>query len=209
MKTAFGYIIFMKLLYLCYNATMPRIIRNRNDKRYVRVQDRFNNIIESFIRRGHIMKLKVRSVSDDANVYASTFYDHYKNMDDALIYAENRMKKDLHELKKTVAHNQDLEIIYLKILFFIHKHKDYYETVINWGKVSPLSQIVGDFRISICKKWRHYDKHELDRIFMIFSWEFGGVITFWGKHEHFDKTKIPIYAKKLARLSSTACERLM
>ncbi|MBQ3325684.1 hypothetical protein IJG79_00840 [Candidatus Saccharibacteria bacterium] len=189
---------------------MKSRVKSIQDPRYINIQKRFNKIIEGFICRGQIMKLQVKIITTRANVSPSTFYDHYKDMDEAIFYANHRMEKELTCLKEEIiSGNQcDLEIVYMKILFFIYKNRDYYEMATTCKNTLPLSQIMDTFQSIVCDKWRCLDREKLDWIFQIYVSEFTGIIIYWGQEEQFKKTKIHHYAKALARLNKTAYNRL-
>lgn len=187
---------------------MKSRVKRVDDPRYKNTQNRFNRVIENFVRRGQMMKLRASIVCTRAKVNPSTFYNHYSNMDEAVDYMNSRMMDELKSLKIELGDKPDLEIVFLKVLFFIYKNRDYYEISTHCKNVLPLAQIADIFRPEICQSWRHYKKEEINRIFQIYKGEFAGLIIYWGQSDHFKKIKIPCYARKLARFSKTACERL-
>ncbi len=187
---------------------MKSRVKNRADPRYKNIQSRLNNVIEDFVRCGKMMKLQVRTVSFRAKINPSTFYNHYTDMDEAVNYMNTRMGKELHKLKNEIEYESTLEIVFLKILFFIYKNSNYYRIVIVSKNISSLNQITVIFRSKICSGWNHYKEEDIKRIFRLFQGEFVGLIIFWGQSENFKKSRIPSYAKKMAKLCETACERL-
>lgn len=187
---------------------MKSRVKDINDPRYKNIQNRFDEIIEGYIKRGQIMKLKVRLVSARARVNPSTFYNHYTDMDEAVSYSNYRMYQDLNLLKSEIGTGRDLEVVYMKILFFVYKNRRYYDMVTRHQNIQPLTQIIDIFRPLICEKWQRYKDSDIKRIFLIYQSEFAGVIMYWAQSEQFKKSRIHFYAKELTRLSQTACQRL-
>ncbi len=196
------------LYHMRYNVIMKSRVKNKSDPRYICVQDRFNKIIEQLIRKGRLMKTRAKGISRKANVNPSTFYDHYRGMDDALKYVCIRMEKELRKIKKEVGDSCDLGIVYLKIFYFIWKNKDYYGTMIHYKMDLPLVRIMEIFRPIICRKWRHYSQTHIEQSFRILCGEFCGIISYWGQKEKFDDGRISHYVKKMTLLSQDTCGRL-
>ena len=182
-------------------------IKNRKDARYLKNEKHFQLFLSKFFKRGKIARLQVTELTDHANVYTSTFYDHYKHMDDAFKKFEHQMEPDLKALKKE-SENLSLENVYRKILFFIFKNQKYYDAILTRKDAAPLLQITEIFRPILCQNWSNYDKDLIEQIFQIFAWEFCGVICHWGVKEKFSQDQIDYYATKLTKLTKTACARL-
>ena len=182
-------------------------IKNRKDARYLKNEKLFQLSLGKFFKRGKIAGLQVAELSNDTNVYASTFYDHYQHIDDAFKKFEHQMEPALKALKKE-SENLSLENVYRKILFFISKNQKYYDAILARKDAIPLLQIADIFRPILCQKWSNYNKNLNEQIFQIFAWEFCGVICHWGTKEKFSQDKIDYYATKLTKLTKTACARL-
>lgn len=188
---------------------MSRLIENRDDPRFKNIQERIDKAILYYMKKGRIACLQVKDVSALAQIYNSTFYNHFLNFDDAYSRLESKMLPRLKVLQKEVTDADiSLENIYRKILFFVYKYQEYYGTMLFRKYATPLLQIPETFRPNIKKGWSNYNKELNEQIFQIFSWEFCGVIYNWGLEEKFDQTKIDYYAKKLTKLTKSACDRL-
>lgn len=186
---------------------MSRLVENTNDPRFRNVQKRLDKVLSGFFRRGHVANLQIGEVSKNAHIYNSTFYDHYPHMDAAFYQLERRAEPELQKLKLE-AENLSLENIYRKILHFIIKEQEYYGAMLIRKNATPLLQIPETFQTILCKEWRNYNKDLKERIFQLFAWEFCGVIYCWGIREKFNQSKLDYYARKLAKLTKTACDRL-
>lgn len=186
-------------------------VKNTNDLRYQNTQRRLNKVIERYVRQRRITRLKAKVISYVAKVNVSTFYDHYGNIEDALNYVDNRMKEELKNLKKEInaTREDDLQKIYVRILHFIYKNKDYYEMITYRKNQFSLQQITEIFRPIICQKWNKYKDADIEMIFQIFAWEFSGVVYCWAQNDKFNEHRIVYYAKKLEKLTNTACQRLV
>jgi len=182
-------------------------IKNRKDARYLKIEQRFQSSIGKFFKRGKLASLQASKISNDINVYPSTFYDHYKHLDDAFNKFERQMGPDLKALKKEST-NLSLENTYRKILFFIFKNQKYYDAILTRKDATPFLQIVEIFRPVLCRQWSNYSENLNEQIFQIFAWEFCGVICHWGTKGKFSQDEIDYYAIKLAKLTKTACARL-
>lgn len=184
-------------------------VKNKNDTRYLKVQEKLERVIGRLIRRGKLAKLQVHEVSSEAGIYVSTFYDHFKNMDVAITQLDSKMSVSLTALCKEAEETGcSLEVTFSKILYFIQKNAEYYDMVTHRMNAVPLVQIVEIFRPLLCRYWRRFSAAENARIFQLYAWEFSGLIYYWGQQEKFDSAKIPEYSKRLARLTKTAPQRL-
>ena len=186
-------------------------VKNRKDPRYLKVQERLDRALGKFIRKGRVSRLTIPELTTEASTYKSTFYDHFRHMDAAFEQLNHKYKKQLEALRKEIAetHVTDQELIYSKILFFIHNNREYYSTMIFCHNPVPFLEAISTFRVILSKTWSNYGGELNDYIFHLFSWEASSVIVYWGQKDHFYKSKIPEYAEKLAKLSQNATQRLL
>ena len=190
---------------------MKQRVKNRKDPRYLKVQERLDSALGRFIRIGRTHRLTIPELSKAASTYKTTFYDHFHHMDAAFEQLNHKYKEQLEQLRKeTVSTNiADLEALYSRLLYFIYNNHEYYSTMIYCHNAIPFLEMISIFRIPIIRKWSNYGGEANDYAFQIFSWEASAIIIYWGKKERFSKSKLPSYAKKLAKLSQNATQRLL
>ena len=188
---------------------MGRLLKKCNDQRFLRVQERLFNAIGHFLKRNTIASVGVTGLSSRAKIWDSTFYDHFRNMDDAIQKYNHRHDKAITELRDEVQGSQiSMELTMLKILRFIKKHKNYYGICINRQNLIPFFSIAKIFRPIFTQSWSNYGREKFDLCFKIFCGELFGVICYWGCSEKFDDSKIQNYANYLSYLVQNTTRRL-
>lgn len=184
-------------------------IKDTNNPRYIKVEEQLDTEIGRQLRMGHLARLNVPDISRKAKVWKSTFYNHFLHLDDALRHFNHKMKPNLKQLaKETQADNYSLEVAFNKILFFVYNNDKYYKTIVYCNDLVPILEIAKTFRPIITKGWSNYGEELTEKSFIIFSWEMGSLIYYWGSQEKFDKAKIAEHARYLTRLASNATQRL-
>ena len=188
---------------------MGRLLKNCNDGRFLRVEDRLFRTLGYYLKRDSIASIEVSELTSKAKIWKSTFYDHFKNMDDAIIKYDHRFDCDIKELcNEIIDMHIDIESAIFKILYFISKHKNYYSTCLHRQNLTPISSIAKICRPIFVKNWSNFGREKFDFCFRIFSGELYGVIHYWGDYEHFDDKKIKTYAIYLSNLAKNATRRL-
>ena len=188
---------------------MGHSIKNRNDVRFLKVQEKLEHALAKFLRKNYVARLCVPDLSREAKVWDSTFYDHYDNLDDAITQFSHKYDSNIKDLRHEVSRqNCSLEIAYAKILHFIYKNRDYYRTSFRCQNPTPIFSIITIFRPIIMKGWSNFNLDLLEFCFRILTAEVYAVIGFWGTKEKFNKDRISYYANYLARLSQNSAKRL-
>lgn len=190
----------------------PRV-QNRNNPRYLKVQKAIDKVLGKFIKRGHVACLKVSEVTNDANIFVSTFYDHHKNLDDAIKYLNNKMKKELNQLvKETSETHCSLEIYYSKLLYFISKNKNYYDIAIKTNNIGIIMMAIESAKTFVIEKWPGKTDKEKDYKFYVLSWQICSEIWWWGEKEYFAEEKLGRLVRRLStytnKVSTTYLEEL-
>lgn len=175
----------------------PRV-QNRNNTRYLNVQKAIDRVLGKFIKSGHVACLKVSEVTNDAGIFVSTFYDHHKNLDDAIRHLNNKMEKELEQLtKEAIEVHCSLMVFYAKLLFFINKNKEYYSVAIETKNIGIIMMAINSTRQFALKEWSTKTDKEKESKFYILSWRICMEIWRWGEKEHFREDKIEKLARKL------------
>ena len=188
---------------------MKRLRENCNDGRFKRVEERIFKAIGYFLRRDQVTSIEITGLAKKATIWSATFYDHFRNMDDALHKYYHRHDKSMKLLFKEISDkNATVEVAFSKILYYICKHKSYYKTYLHRQNISPILEISKIFRPVLARTWSNYGREKFDLAFKIFSGELFGVIYYWGDMENFDETKISSYVTFLNRLATNTTRRL-
>ena len=189
--------------------TMGRLLDNCNDPRFLNVEERFYRAIGHYLYYGNFTSTGIVGICRKAKVWCSTFYDHFKNMDDALEKYNHKHDLDIKNLcNEAIEEHLSTEAAICKILHFISHHKDYYRTILRRENPIPVFRIFEIFRPLITRNWSYYSRECNDLSFKILSGEFFGVIYFWGTVERFDDNKIATHAIHVARLAQNTTKRL-
>ena len=133
---------------------MGRLISNCQDPRFKNVEKRLFNAIGYALRHGNIAGIGIPELSSRAKVWDSTFYDHFKNVDDALERYNHCHDVAIKKLRDEIAKEHiSTETAILKLLYFIKKHKNYYHTVLYRQNPIPIFSISKIFSPLITKSW--------------------------------------------------------
>lgn len=188
---------------------MGRLLKSCNDGRFLRVEERLFRTLGYYLRHDLAASVGVSELANRAKIWKSTFYDHFKNMDDAINKYNHRFDRDIKKLcNEIIDMHIDIEPAILKILYFINKHKSYYSTCIHRQNLIPIFSIAKICRPIFAKNWSNFGREKFDFCFKIFSGELFGVIYYWGDCERFDDKKIKTYAIYLSNLAKNATRRL-
>lgn len=188
---------------------MGRLLKNCNDGRFLRVEERLFRALGHFLKHDSFASAGITDITYHAKTWKSTFYDHFKDKDDAIQKYNHRYDNDIINLRDEVINdNISSETAIAKLLYFISKHKNYYSVCLHRQNLIPFSTIVRIFKPVFVQGWSCYGRAKYDLCFRIFCGELFGVIYFWGDSEHFDKTKIKEHSTYLSWLAQNATRRL-
>ena len=179
-------------------------VKNRNDTRYLNIQKTIDRVLGKFVKHGHVASLKVSEVTDSANIFASTFYDHHKNLDAAIRHLNHKMKRELDQLTKEATENKcSLIVFYTKLLYLIAKNKNYYDIAIKTENIGIIMMAIRTAEPFVIKEWSARTKKEQEDKFFVFSWRAVEEIWWWGEQYNFDEEKIAKLASRLVGLTRT------
>ena len=188
---------------------MGRLLKDCNDGRFLRVEERLFRALGHFLRHDAFASAGIADITCRAKTWKSTFYDHFKDKDDAIQKYNHRYDSDIMSLRNEVINgNISSETAIAKLLYFISKHKNYYSVCLYRQNLIPFSTIVKLFKPVFVRGWSCYGRAKYDLCFRIFCGELFGVIYFWGDAEHFDSAKITEHSIYLSHLAKNATRRL-
>ena len=189
---------------------MGRLLKNCNDGRFLSVEERLFRALGYFLKRNSIGSINISDLTRKAKVWKSTFYNHFKSIDDALTRYDHKYDNDILKLRQELeAENCNPRTAIMRLLFFISKHKNYYEICLHRQNPIPIFSITKIFCPIFTKNWSHFNHEKFDLCFKIFSGELYGIIYHWGNSEHFDRQKIKTHAVYLNNLAKNATKRLV
>ena len=188
---------------------MGRLLDNCKDGRFQRVERRLFRSLGYFLRHGTIGCAKVTDITHRAKTWKSTFYDHFKDKDDAIEKYNHRFDKEIKKLFTELSSEPgDTELAFYRLLYFIGKNKEYYKTFLQLQNPLPFFTMAKYFRSSLAHTWSNYGRDKYDLGFKIFCGEMFGIIYFWGDTEKFDRAKIKGHATYLSNLARNTTRRL-
>ncbi len=189
---------------------MGRLLKNCNDGRFLSTEERLFRALGYFIERGAIGSISISDLTKRAKIWKSTFYNHFKSIDDALTHYDHKYDNDILKLRRELEIEKcSIKTATMRLLFFISKHKNYYKICLCHQNPVPIFNITKIFCPIFTKSWSYFGREKFDLCFKIFSGELYGVIYYWGNSEHFDCQKIKIHAAYLSNLAKNATKRLV
>lgn len=188
---------------------MGRLLKNCNDQRFLRAEERLLGALGYYLKYDSIASVGIIDITNRARTWSSTFYDHFKNKDDAIKKFNHKYDTAIKNLcNEVIAEKISTELAIAKLLFFINKHKNYYSVCLHRQNLIPFSAIVRLFQPVFVRSWSNYGRERYHLCFRIFCGELFGVIHYWGDSEHFDKARIREHSAFLSRLVQNATRRL-
>ncbi|MBQ3271096.1 hypothetical protein IJH10_00630 [Candidatus Saccharibacteria bacterium] len=188
---------------------MARLRKNCTDIRFLKVQERFFDALGKTLHEGTLAKTGVAGLAGKAKVWDTTFYDHFRNLDDAIKQYDHRHDEEIKNLRDDILCTcPTMEYTFTKILVFIKSNKKYYKAHLERQNPAPFFSIAKIFRPILARSWSFYGRDQFDLCFRMFSGEFYGIIHFWGESEKFNESKINGHVARLIRLAQNATQRL-
>ena len=190
--------------------TMGRLPKNCNDGRFLSNEERLYCALGYFLKHNLIGSISISDLTRKAKIWKSTFYNHFKNIDDALARYDHKYDDDILKLRRELeVENCSIKTATMRLLFFISKHKNYYKICLHCQNPIPIFSITKIFCPIFTKNWSNFGREKFNLCFRIFSGEVYGVICYWGNFEHFDYQKIKTYATYLSNLAKNTTKRLV
>ncbi len=177
-------------------------VKNRNDKRYIKVQAAIDAVLEKFIRHGHVAGMNITEVSKEANIFKSTFYDHHASLDEAISHLDTQARSDLKQiLRETEETKCSLEMLYYKIVYFICKNKEYYIGMVKNGNIRPILIVTTVIKPLVVKNWRFKRQDKIDERYRVVEWKICGIIWYWGVNDNFSENNARKVVAEMVRAS--------
>lgn len=183
------------------------MVKNKNDARYQKTEDAILSTLLKFLRqRPHTLCLSPSKLAHLSGISTSTFYRHYKNIDDVLTSRERQILKKyrqlLHRLK---AEDLTLKQIFRHTLFFIMRHHYIFSLSISHYHCRLLEAMFFDLRPIVRAKC-HLPKGQQIILDIYFS-ELRGLLEKWADHA-FSATELDDILDSMIYLAQTARTRL-
>ena len=177
-----------------------RFIKNKQDKRFRDTEQKINRAFISFLYRGdhHVY---IEELCTEAQIFVSTFYNHYPNTGVVLEIIEQNLQK---EFLQSIANTNSTEAIIRRLLIFISKNQDYFLMSIQRHNYQWLSMILKILQPNLTANWYTRAQRLKDYRFLLLSGEIIATITDWGQQNCFDVKNVSIIQRRLQKLISTA-----
>lgn len=183
------------------------MVKNKNDKRYVRSKEGMEQHYFAEIRRQHgIVGVKAQTIYRGAHVHATTFFRHYRNLK-GMVQAvrDDRVAEYNAAIRKVRRHGGKFHDVAYETFKFIERHADFFETAVAANNTEVLERI-GE------KLWKYARKTEyrygMKRIEKVYVYEVIGVLTAWVEVEKCSAEKIDQYVAYVTKISSGGIKHL-
>lgn len=166
---------------------------SKRDERY-RKNDREIRKVLLGALTNRSLNLRPKEVCKKATITRPTFYTHCENVDDALKQYEDELKSGF---TKRLPHSGRKVVVFTIMLGFINDEKDYFGATISGFDCYLLNILLDTLKPklgygNIGKK--NYEIYKQNQIALILC---------WGKHENFERRRIPFYANKMVKTTMT------
>lgn len=179
----------------------------QSDLRYQKSEQRLLQSLDQLLQQGKM--IKVCDLCRQAGVFESTFYRHYRNIQDLINQKEQQLMQRFDRvLARARRHHEDLAQLVKDTLIFIYQNRTDLRLLshIDHDKI-PLA-IMSKLRPLTTTHWQPYAPQKLALIYSIYSHEVAAVLTTWGEEEDFATTRLARHKHDIIYLTETAIKRL-
>lgn len=177
-----------------------RIIKNKQDKRFLDTEQKINQTFIAFLHRGD-RRIYVQDLCDEAQIFSSTFYDHYPNMYVVLETIEHNLQRDF---LKYITEAGSLDIILRRLLIFICKNRDYFLMANQKNNYAWFVSVFCILKPKLIGHWRPRAQGTMERWFQMLCGELIATLNTWCQQSKFDAQDITVVQNRLQKLISTA-----
>lgn len=177
-----------------------RVIKNKQDKRFLDTERKINQTFIAFLCRGE-QRIYVKDLCQEAQIFMSTFYDHYPNIHVVLETIEHNLQR---EFLKYIATAVSTDIILQRLLIFICKHRDYFIMVSQKHSHYWFASILNTLKPQLIRDWRPRAQGTMDRWFQMLCGELIATLNAWHQQSNFDIQNAPVVQRHLKKLITTA-----
>lgn len=176
------------------------------DKRFLRSDKLILRALVISLHRKHTVSIKVIDLCRIAKIATSTFYRHYRNVDEVVENYEEKLRRKIHRKMTRLSPTTVPRKIFRNLLLLIYQDRIYFKIALEREQVQILKDIIqgltGFQEIARCCQ----NMSPMKRV--IFEHEILGLITMWGEQDNFDLDLVEYYAFQINQLCETAPRRL-
>lgn len=180
--------------------------KRKSDARFLKSEKLLISAVTAEIRGSK--NVTITDICRRAGVFESTFYRHYRGLNDMIKSCENKILKDFSQLIAIATkENLPIEQLFRKWAFFIYRNRDMLCLSIAANQLNLLMIMIKNLWPIATVGWRS-SPQKMQQIYLIYSYEIAGVWLEWAEQEHFATEKIPTHIQELSYLTRTALQRL-
>lgn len=170
------------------NSAARRRKVNSCDERFLRQEESIRRGLERALARRRI-GLRASEICRSAEMANSTFYAHYRNCDEALVWYELALEA---EFVKSLPQGIRRDLAFTLLLNFVSKHQHYFASAFRSRNMYLLARLVRHACVPTV---------ELNqRAYILYLWSVEAMIWCWGECDKFSAGKMEIYRKRLMML---------
>ena len=177
-----------------------RIIKNKQDKRFLNTEHKINQAFIAFLHRGE-QRIYIQDLCQEAQIFMSTFYDHYPNISVVLETIEHNLQR---EFLKYITTAISTDIILQRLLIFICKHHDYFVMAGEKHNYHWFTSVLNTLKPKLIGSWRPRAQGTIDRWFQMLCGEIIATLNTWYQQSNFDIQNAPVIQRRLKKLITTA-----
>ena len=168
---------------------------------YFGTEKRILNALSSILRDRSSVHIKVKDVASVAGIASSSFYIHYKSLDDVISRNEHRIVNGVtHIIKTELVKNSSPAEIMKKSLYFLYRHRDYLDIVGYSCNVKFSIAVIMCLLPVLEKSWPKYPEEIRRKLENMLVLECCAELNLWW-NEKFSFNKIAEHAGHLVYIS--------
>lgn len=176
------------------------------DKRFLRSERLILKAMAILLHRKRTVSIKVVDLCRTAKITPSTFYRHYRNVDEVVEKYEEKLRRKIYRKMTQLSRTMVPKRIFQHLLLLIYQDRIYFKVTLEREQVQTLKEITQNLVEFEEIERRCQYMSPMKRA--IFEHEILGLITMWGEQDNFDLNLIEYYAFQINQLLETAPRRL-
>lgn len=156
----------------------------KNNSAYSKTERRILLSLGQVVQKRHAISIRVQDLKEETGLSGSSFYIHYKSLDDLIEINENRFLEDLRKTLATLdQENITSEYFYRQVLLVIYRYRDFF-SISFFAKSNHLPILfVAEIKTFTIKDWNDYGLEVNDLIFGQFQASLIKELDFWSAEE--------------------------
>ncbi len=152
----------------------------------------------NLLKEKHSVNIKIREVSKAAGIACSSFYLHYRSINDLIDVQSKRVLDDVRGLvDKLLTEKSSTEKKLLKLLIFLYKRRELLTLIDTTGNINLLAKIMKEIRPISEKGWLKYSNSITVGLKNMLVAEYIAELRLWSK-ENYSVNYLEVHAHRLA-----------